>query len=259
MSQTFERSRVEFITIRELKPHPKVQRTFREWWAKMIESGFDPEKFRELYVVEAGRGNGYWVFDGQHRLAAAKIVLGEDQKVPCRVFDGLPIERQAELFLGVNNTLGVSALDKWIQRGVAKEAVATQINAVLKKHELRVDKTRGESVVQAVAALERIWKRLGGEPVLTRTLTILIEAWGRNPDAYDGCVLRGLALLVHRFSKDLDDADLARKLGRNGGPSRMLGQAKDLAQASGTSVERAMGDKILNLYNKARRTSRLEP
>lgn len=253
----FSKYTVEWLYLRDLSPHPKVQRSLDAAWAGNIREGFDPDKFRELYVVKAPSGK-WWIFDGQHRHAAALAVLGEDQKVPCRTWDSIPIERQAELFLDINKSKAVSALDKWAVRLIAKEEIPLKIEALLLRHKLHVSKTRGEGVVQAVVSLESIWKREGGEAVLGGVLSILGDAWGRVPEAYDGLLLRGLAGVVHRFGKDINEKDLAAKLARKSAPGGMIGKAKNAAQVMAKSPTRTMMELIVNIYNEKRRTGSLE-
>lgn len=255
--QKFQRYTVEWLYIRDLSPHPQVQRSLDKAWMGSIRDGFDPDKFRELYVVKAPGGK-WWIFDGQHRHGAALEALGHDQKAPCRVWDAIPLERQAELFLDINKSKAVSALDKWRVRLLAKEEVPLKIEALLHRHKLHVSATRAEGVVQAVAALESIWTRQGGEAVLGSVLSILAAAWGRAPEAYDGLILRGLAGVVHRFGDVIVEKELAAKLARKGTPGGMVGKAKNTAQVMAKGAIRTMTELIVNIYNEKRRTSRLE-
>jgi len=260
MSQ-FERYEVVWLPVRELSPHPKVQRPLDETRAAAIAAAFDPDLFRELYVVKAPGAPGgkrYWVFDGGTRLAAAIEALGDDQKVPCRIWDSIPIEEQAKLFLGINDSKAVKAIHKWFVRLLAREEVPLKIEEALHRHKLRVSKTRGDGVVQAITTLESIWKRDGGAETLQRVLSILGAAWGRMPEAYDGLLLRGLAGAVHRFDGALDDKELASKMARKGMPGGMVGRARQSAQINAKSPSRAMLEVIINIYNEKRRTNRLE-
>jgi len=253
----FEKYVVEWISIPLLVPHPKVQRGFDQTRAEIIADTFDPDLFRELYVVKVGRV--YQVFDGQTRLWAATKALGKDQKLPCRVWDSIPLERQAQLFLGINNAKALKAIDRWIQRLLANEEVPTAITGLLRKHNLRVSKTRGDGAVQAVMALETIWRREGGAANLHRVLSILGSAWGRAPEAYDAMILRGVAGVVHHFGNDgLDEKELASKLARKGTPDGMVGKVRDQARVMSKGTTKTMFDLIVNIYNERRRTNRLK-
>jgi len=256
-SPKFDRFKVEWLLIGDLQPHPTVQRPVNEKWWRSIADNFDPDKFRPLDVIV--RGGKYLVFAGQHRLLAARAALGDDQRIPCHVRNDMSIADQAATCLGVDNMLVWKTLDKWALRIMAQEDAPVKIEAILHRHQLRVEKSPGEGVVRAVVALESVYVKQGGEAVLERTLKILLNAYGRDKkDAFDGMLIRGVGLLVHRFAEQLDDEDLIRKLAKHSGPSKMLGSAKDYADTNGISVPRAMAAKILMIYNGQRRTGKLE-
>jgi hypothetical protein len=252
----FERSKHEFRFVRELQVHPIVQRKLDKAWARRIAAELDPDILGELSVVEE---NGMLlVFDGQHRLWACRTVLGEDQKVPCRIYQGLTTEHLSRMFLGVNRAKAVSAIDKWKQAVNAKLIVETTVEGILARRKLHVTETSSTiGGVRAVEALRHVYLRDGGEATLDRVLGLLALAWQRDPDAYDGTFLRALGLIVHRVGPELDDKRLAQKLAKTGGPSRMIGQARDYAKAAGLSVVRGMAEKILGIYNKGTRSSGL--
>ena len=99
----FGRYTTEWIPVRLLLVHPVVQRaTFSESWARRIAKFFDPDKFGVLECVPVGgRSKKFHVFDGQHRLYAARLYLGADQLVPCHVYADLTVEMQADKFIGM--------------------------------------------------------------------------------------------------------------------------------------------------------------
>lgn len=253
--QKFDRFKIEWIQIRDLIVHPKVQRPFNKAHAQKIGDEFDPDKFRPLDVIQ--RGQKYLVFAGQHRLAGARIALDEDQRLPVHVHEDVPIAQQAAICLGVDNMLRWKAIDRWRLRILAQEDVPVKVEAILERHGLRVEKARGEAGVQAVTALEVVYTQHGGEAVLDRTIRLLGTAFGREKDAYDGLLIRGGGLLIHRFDGKLDDEDLARKLSKTSGPGRMIGSARDYAKTNGISTHRAMAEKLLSAYNSGRRVGRL--
>lgn len=255
-AKRFEGVKHDWLLLRELKAHPTVQRTLNLRWVDNLAENLDPDKFGEISVTRA-TGQTYYVFDGQHRIEAARKTWGDDQRVPCAIYDHCPLERQAKIFLGQNSRLPLKALDKWIQRLNANEEKVLEIEKILVAHKLRTDKSRGAGVVQAVAALERVYDRYGRDS-LNRTLTILGKAWGVDPDAYDSLHLKGIGFLVYRFNGEMIDDELTRKMARAEGPMRLIGQARDYAHATGVSVERAMSEKLLSLYNKGRTKNRLE-
>lgn len=59
------------IPLGKLSVHPQVQRAFRSKWAQKIAKTFDESAFDVLYVNRQGKN--LFVFDGQHRKAAALL------------------------------------------------------------------------------------------------------------------------------------------------------------------------------------------
>lgn len=256
-SKRFEGVKHEWLLLRDLRAHPQVQRTLNLRWVNDLAVNLDPDKFGEISVAKVVGETYYHVFDGQHRIEAARKAWGDEQRIPCAIYNHCPLERQAKIFLGQNNRLPLKALDRWLQRVTANEEKVVAIEKVLDDHKLRTNKSRGVGVVQAVGALERVFDRYGRDS-LSRTLDIIGKAWGRDPDAYDSLHLKGISFLVYKFNGEMADEELIRKLARGEGPMRMIGQARDYAAATGVSVERAMSEKLLAIYNKGRTTKRLE-
>ena len=255
-SGKFERYRVEWLRIGDLVPHPVIQRPYDEKWAKWLADNFDPDKFGQLEAIPFR--DKYRVFFGQHRLSAARMRFGDDQRVPCRVHEaGLTTEQQAAIVLGLDRSKPWTRIHTWRVRVLAKEDVALKITAILADHDLAVENRTGKGVVRAVSALEQVY-RGGGAPVLSRVLAILGKAYQREPEAYDATLLRGLGALVQQAGDKLDSDDLIHKLSRESGPARLIGSARDLAKSLGISAERAMVNRLVTIYNKQRRRDHLK-
>jgi hypothetical protein len=225
-----------------------------------IAAGFDPDKFGELSVEEKEvRGKRvYYIFNGQHRWHAAKKVLGTDtQKVPCAVHDEAPEEQLARTFTGLNATLPVSQVDNWPIRVIAREETAVEVSKLLAKHQLKVGKFKTAGTIIAISAVEGVYKKYGSE-VLDKVLRVIISAWEREPDSFEGSFIRALGILCSRFNGDINYDELAKKLGKTAGPSRLLGQARDYAKVNGLSLERALANRIAGVYNKKKTTNRIE-
>jgi hypothetical protein len=220
----FERTKHVWLKLSELTAHPDIQRNFDARWATEIQKDFDPDKFGELSVVQ--KNGHYYIYDGQHRHAAAIKALGADQMVPCDVAGDLPVERVAQLSLGRNKTKHWKALDTWRARLHAKDPTAHAVERILQDHGLRTHTSRG--------------------------------AWGMEPDAFDQRLIRGMGMFCRRFDEKLvDDAELACKLSRNGGPGYTIGRSRDTAKLTGISVPSAVFELIVNVYNRGRRSKRL--
>lgn len=248
-----------FLPLNQLRVHPQVQRTLDEGRAKRMAAAFDPDLFGEATVV---RHNGVWyVIDGQHRTFAARIALGEQQSVPCAVYpaEDMTVARAARIFVGINGGLrkAVRPIDLFRQNVRAGEPAALGVKGIVAKHGLAVEEQRKPGQVQAVAALLAIYRNGAGAVLLDRTVRVLKDAWGEQPDAYHAAMLRGLATVLERYGSEIEDRALAHKLAGDGAAIEHVGMARTMARGLGCSVDRAMAQHIIGIYNKGRRSGRL--
>lgn len=240
-------AKIIWLPVRELLPHPKVQRGFSERWAREIADTIDPDQLG-LIVVVRERGH-YYVVDGQHRVAAIKMALGEDQKVQCEVRDNADLSEAANTFLIRNNGLGVRAIDKFLQRVNRGDDAPRSIVATLKRQGLAISVNRGSSVIQATSSCEAVYRK--SPELFADTIRILFGAWGGDPDAYNGQLIRGLgAALV--WNPDIAKDGMVERLAKTS-PDAILSKATVLQETQRMSKTNATADVLIGIYNKGRR------
>lgn len=252
--------KLEWIPLAELRPHPKAQRPFDQKWADQLASMFDPEKM-QLIVVSRTKSGRNFIVDGQHTAHGALQFVGGDgaQSVLCRVFDGDDDAKAAERFLAMNQgRRGVCAIDRFKVSVVQGDPISVGVLAVLEKHGLRVERTRNAGTVQAVDACRSVFNRKSGARLFEAVIRTLREAWGDNPDAYSGQLVRGLGLLFAKWGGEADSDILAHKLAKSGTPADWIGRAKTVAGTMGIGLAQAVCDIVRNEYNKGRRINRLD-
>ncbi|MDD5304428.1 MAG: hypothetical protein PHS14_15125 [Elusimicrobia bacterium] len=248
-----------FLPLNRLEVHPTIQRRFDEARAQRLAEKFDPDFFGEIAVIK--RNGAYLVVDGQHRKWAATKALGADQLVPCRVYDGAAMDtpRLAAVFVGLNDAKKLQPIDLYKQRCRAGDQAALGIKGVLAKFGLVIDQTRKPGVVQSVTACFSVYRAGAGAVLFTRTIALLHTAWDGKPDAYHHSLIRGTALVLEHYGSGIDDKALAHKMSSEGEPDGFLGMARTIAKATPCSVDRAMAQRIVNLYNKGKSIGRLAP
>lgn len=80
-----------------LIPRDLYQRTLNHARVREIAENFDERVANEPKV--SARDGGFYVFDGQHTVAARKLLNdGMDQPVLCKVYSGLTVKDEALLF-----------------------------------------------------------------------------------------------------------------------------------------------------------------
>lgn len=240
------------IALKYLVADPEVQRGLDARRVDRMATDFDSSAVGAITVSARG-GTMYHIIDGQHRVAAARLAKGDDWKIPARMFTGLTIEKEAELFRLLNNTAKVGALDLFRVRVVEGEKTATYISDMLGRHGFKV----GPTAFAAVAAAERIYNR---DPMaLERTLAIIVRAWGRSGSAIDGRIVEGIGLVFVRYGDAVDFDSLGHKLASASDAASLLGRARSFREMlnKSSSMVSAVAEIVVETYNKNRRTQAL--
>lgn len=190
------------------------------------------------------------VVDGQHRFEALKIKGFGDRPMDVTVFEGLALQDEAALFLFLNNTRSLTALQKFRVALVQEEPEAVNIDAIVKRNGYVTTGGAAGSCV-AVATLRAIYRRDGGD-TLHRTLTVCQRTWGAQKHATHQTILSALAAMLFRYGSTVSLERLSDKLraSRDGSnPTDFLGTTLSLAHANGTTPTLAGGGKLVTAYN----------
>ena len=241
-----------WIALRDLKIHPAIQREFREHYAHHLAATFDPDSFGELRVIENHKG--FWVWDGQHRVAAAKEYLGGDeQQVPCEITVDAEIEELAKRSLNHSNPKHWTPVDRFRLRLLAKDWTALTINQILTQYKLAM-RHKGPGRVQAVHACDWVMQKCG-RLVFEKTVAILHQAYGLDERAYHNLLIRGLAMVCERNEK-VNVTQMAGKL-KKFGPAEILGKVNDKADIDLLPKGEAACQMFVLIYNRGRRGGQL--
>lgn len=245
------------ILLSALVVDPEVQRALDNRRVEKIAAELVHDALGTVTVSQRRKGT-YHIIDGQHRVSALRLVEGDGVKVMCRVFDGLTIQEEAEMFRLLNNTAKPGALDLFRVRVVEGEEVAVFINDMLARHGFTLGLSGSGSVFAAVAAAERVYRI---EPnALEWTLSTIVRAWGREGAAGDGRIVLGLGLVYARYGTAVAPAEMADRMARfPGGPGGLLGKARGLKEMIGGGVGSAVSEIIVETYNRKRKTRALPP
>lgn len=236
---------------------PNVQRSPDRGRAAKMAENLDLNAIGIVTVSKRANGS-YHVIDGQHRVEALRLAGGEEEKVTCRVFEGLTLEDEARMFRLLNNTVKLTAIDRFRVRVVEGEPVAAGINETLARHGWKIMLASGEAAFSAVAAAERIYNR--DPAALERAIVTVTRAWGHDSAGTDGRLFEGLGMVLARYGSAVDDTELVERLARYpGGPGRLLGKARGMTEVLRITLTVAVADVLVELYNARRRTRALPP
>lgn len=220
-----------------------------------IAAEFDPEELGYPTVNE--RDGYYYIIDGWHRVEAIKQIGWGDQKIECWRYAGLTEEEEAEKFLKLNDTLPVSVFDKFRVGVQAGRIMETDIDRIVRAHELVITREEVPGAIRAVGTLGQIYNRFG-PGILSRTLQIVRDAYGDS--GLVAPVLYGVGLVVHRYGKDVDHEALIKRLSNvHAGVSGLLNRAETLRLKTGTYKSHCVAAAIVEIYNRSRGGKKLQP
>lgn len=263
--RTEYKSRIEWLPAKDVDVKEGAQRPFDANHAARIAKEFDPDALGFPFVVAIETRTGaerFYAIDGQHRIAAVRTYLGEDQQIQCEVVRGIDIPRAAQLFLARNARRGVRPIDAFLVGVTAREPKHLAITAILADLGLRVaDGGANDGTVSAVTTLLRLYDMDAdtrrGE-LLRRVLTLALAAWGRGSDSFAGDLLHGLALVLVRHGDQLEPEALERKLrSYTGGALGLIGKARSWRETVGGSTAQCVARAVIAAYNGGRTKHRL--
>ena len=188
-------------------PRTTYQRELNAERVSRIAAEFDERIANEPKV--SCRNGRYYVFDGQHTIAARKLLNGgKDLPIRCKVFYGLTESDEALLFAqqtGASAKLTAGAKFRALVYGGDKDAMA-----FLKATEsvgLHVDckQTRGVMRLACISTAFELYKKVG-DGVYREAMRTIVEAWRGDPESLRAETVRGVVEFV-----DLYDGEYSRK------------------------------------------------
>lgn len=247
-------SHLRWIPVAEMKVNPRAQRDFKEAQAEKYAADFDLEALG--FPVVNLRDGSFYIVDGQHRVAALKMIGWGDQKIQCECYEGLTEAEEAELFLRRDERRAVSRFERFGIALTAERADQSDIDRIVRSNNLCISREKVPGAIGAIATLERVYRR-GGPAVLGRTLRIIRDSFGDS--GFETNVIDGIGLLCQRYNGQLDDKTAVDKLGKvSGGVNGLLGLAENTRRQTGNSKSHCVAATAVELINRgSARTQKL--
>lgn len=236
----------------ELFADPAYQRDIDVRRVERMAVEFDRRLLGVLEVSDRGGGR-YAVLDGQHRHALVLRVLDETAVLVCQVYEGLTPADEARMFHEVNaRRKQLSFWDKWKSRRASGDETVEAIEAMLARHELRVQPAAEDGCIAATSALEAIVGLDDGHVgLLEETITLLRLAYGSSRSAFEGAAMQGLALVLRTYGAELVYSRLTEQLSSL--PVRQLrARAVALREVQRGTLPRLIAAVIVEQYNRGR-------
>lgn len=234
------------------------QRNLDERKAKAIADAFDPEVFGVVTVCQANGAGVYHCIDGQHRVAAVRMALGENQAVPCNVISASDPKRAAQIFNVMNGSRSKpQAVDMFKVRVTAGEETEVAVNRTLNALGYRVAISSEDGTIRAVQTCCAVYRRFGVD-VLRDAISTIKDTWGRSADAVDGHIINGFAEFLAEHGDKIDRKSLATKMARAYTPGRLIGAAKAGREMFKGRMGETISRLIMKTYDVGRRQGRLD-
>ena len=249
------------IHISQLHVDPIVQRALDPHRAQQIANKFDPSSTGALIVNHRSDGK-YFIIDGQHRHAAA-VLTKYDGKLNCVVHEGLSLDREAALFLALNDSKLVQAVDKFRMRVLARDPAALEVNDIIDRYGWKVAQSNSSACFAAVAAIEKVYNGAGvyaagaAHPELVQAVMFTItKSWGHVALGGHSMIVGGLGQVFARYAGKVDLEKLTHEMSKTR-PVDLVSRAKGIKDGQGGTVAAAMAKVLVGLHNKGRRTNKL--
>lgn len=244
----------------------KVQRQLNEDRADKMASDFQPHALGIITASKRTDGHIY-VLDGSHRTSAARKAR-YDGLIATRLFENLTLQEEAQLFLTLNSSRAVQAIDRFKVRITQGEPVATGINNALTRYDLHVDWASNDSlnVISAIGALEKVYKGAGVREegaypdLIDKLAETLTKAYGRKGQGgqdrsiYSRVMIEGLGIFIATYNKRIDYERLVFAL-QGTTPRQIATNTRVLkdAKLKGSQLGMNAAQVILNMYNNRNR------
>jgi hypothetical protein len=244
------------VSVESLYVDERYQRPVDERRVGRMAKQFDERLVGTLEVSQRNGAGSYAVFDGQHRLEAAK--LADIGAVPCIVHKGLTPEEEADLFVTLQRQRkNITPLERFRARVFTGDEDAMLIEEIVNACGFELasySRSSSHNTLRAVTAVERIYRR-GNLP---ETLMLLRDLWEGDEKSTDGALLEGLSILEegygHRLTEDVKDR--LREVAPTVVLRRAMGPMRGGGSAMGVHVASEMR-KIARLSGRPR-THRVE-
>lgn len=261
MKETTELSYTEkFIKVSDLEIDRRVQRSGlnKAKVAWMVEN-WNPAAKGLVHVSYRTPSRANILLDGMHRTEAERIISENTGEMWCRVFTGLTLAQESQMFLDLNRTTAPTLIDKYkvLLNGDSDDAAAAQdIERIVNQYGWSVARTPGPGNINCIGVLTKVYNlsvRKNRDPNLIQLAILAITtAWGTHDrTAVEGSLVDAVAAIYDEYGSNLDHDRFVNILAETeGGPTGLLARAQVLAKARGGKRANGIADILMEHYNK---------
>lgn len=237
----------KYLRPSQIVADPLYQRPLDQRRVEKIANEFCGDLFNEPKV--SYRDGKYWVFNGQHSLAAWRYYHNnEDKPVYCKVFKGMTWLEECDAFMKQNGLSKDPTTNEKLHAAFNSknpDVVDMVEKCALCGFVVDFRNSKTPTRIVATGALFRAYNRLGGEAFLDM-MTAIKEAWYGDMDAICAQIITGLSTFYKTYDGNFTREKLVASL-KGVTPSKIIARGKNDTKRSNTYTR-----EIVKEYNKKR-------
>jgi len=247
-------SRIQWVRLDQMKINPQAQRSLNDSWAATLAEEFNPDLMGFVHVSH--RDGWYYVIDGQHRVRAAIIFLGDSsQQVQCHVYEGLTNEQEAQLFLELNNTKKQGPMSRYKVALTAGKPDECDVERICRSLDLRIGMDKSCEEIGCITAILAVYRK-HGPASFSFAMRVIRDAYGY--DGFKRQTISALALIKDRYGDKINEDKLIERLSK-AGVLELNRSAKSMKEATGNPADQCFAHSMIQFYNQRNAQSRVDP
>lgn len=242
------------VNSKEIQSDQEYQRAVDMKRVNSIVSQFNPDLVNPAKV--SFRDGKYYVFDGQHTIAALRLRNGnKDLLVDCKVYQGLSQQQEAELFAKQNGiSKAVQSIAKFKALYTSGDVDICDFHKLTNSSGIRMDFTTGtaENKISACSKAYNIYKKLLPSDYFT-VLNMIKDTWNGIKESLTTEILGGVFVFYKTYKTEFSYKTFVSQLSKIS-PLVIVRDGKVFT----TGGDERYAKQILIAYNKKLRVSKLQ-
>ena len=256
MSETGNRFDYVFIEPKFLRADKSYQRDIDHARVDRIVKNYNQNLFNEPKVSKRDDGF-YYIFDGDHSVAAHMMKFGKDTPIKCKVYYGLTPEEEMKLFVQQNGISKIPtrveklrALNNFNDPDVVDMVESARIAGVT----INFLPEPARDKILAVDTAYSIYKRIGRTSFINM-LCVIHGAWHGDAESYKSGMLKGFGYIFAHCEEQMKGISIKEMIASLAGyPISKLVERANLFQGN---ADRRYAQAIAEQYNKRKKTRRI--
>ena len=211
-------------------------------------------------LVVSYRDGRYYVIDGQHRVAALRMIFkDQDTLVPCIVHTGLTYADEAELFYSLDQCKkklsSAQSINALLQSGANAEV--NDIKNLMKKRGFQwsLNDGSGDYKIRSTRTVIHAYRLLGRD-AFRRLLDLLADTWRGDPASLSAMMLSGVSLFLKTYETEIIDHTFTTRFSSIA-PEEIVKKARTDLSTSRNDLRCARA--LVKRYNTFLRRGKLNP